>query len=140
MQAAEQGIRSILEETYDHHGWAIPAAIVNYQTQILAKHIDRNPWQPEPSYAERFLTLRTTREALDLAETCYFTRAVFPELKSRRGINSSYYVQLGQSCYDRVVAEVQLATIRQMRDNFEFLAECAYMAIRHYGDFRSMWD
>lgn len=137
---ALKGIRDILEETYELHGWSIPADIVTYQVQIFADRLDKNPWEPEPSYAERFMQLRSVREALDLANTCYFTRAVFPELKSRRGIQPSYYVQLGQSCYDMVLQQTQTATLKAMRDHFEFLAECSYTALRHWGSFREMWD
>ena len=138
--SAENGIRDILVETYDLHGWSIPQHIINYQVQIFANMLAKNPWEPEPSYAERYLQLRTAREALELANTCYFTRSVFPELKMRRGIQPSYYVQLGQSCYDMVLQTSTQPTLRLMRDHFEFLAECAYTAIRHWGDFREMWD
>lgn len=138
--AAVNGIRDILSETYELHGWTIPEHVVHYQTLVLAEKIDKNPWQPEPSYAERYLTLRTAREALELANTCWFTRAVFPELKQRHGIASSYYVQLGQSCYARVIKDADQPALRAMYSHFEFLAEAAYTAIRHYGDFRSMWE
>lgn len=137
---AIEGIRTILKETNELHGWLVPEFIVNYEARILASKIDRSPWQPEPSYAERYLQLRTAAEALELANTCWFTRAVFPELKSRHGIQSSYYVQLGSSCYERVLQHSEIPTVSVMMKNFEFLAETAYMAIRHYGQFRSMWD
>lgn len=135
-------IRSILTDTYELHGWTIPEYVVQYETQVLASKINTPNWQPEPSYAEQYLTIRTEQQALHLANTCWFTRAVFPELGTRRGIRASYYVDMGQSCYDRVInrTSVPTPTIVAMRDHFEFLAEAAYTAIRHYGDFRSMWD
>lgn len=140
--AAVKGIRSILVETYELHGWTIPEYIVEYQTQILADKLDKNPWQPEPSYAEQYLKIRTRAQALALANTCFFTRTVFPELNQHRGINSGYYVDLGQSCYDMAIRSDSMVspTLTMMRDHFEFLSEAAYTAIRHSGDFRSMWD
>lgn len=137
---ASKGIKAILVETYQRQGWEIPNYIVDYEVTILASKIDRNPWQPEPSYAERYMTVKTTREALELGNTCWFTRAVFPELARKRGLSSSYYVQLGQGCYERVLKHSDYPAVRAMHKNFEFLAEAAYTAIRHYGDFRSMWD
>lgn len=137
---AVTGIRDILVETNERHGWTIPEYVVNYLARVLASKIDRNPWQPEPSYAERFMMLRTITEALELANTCWFTRAVFPELKQRHGVNPSYYVQLGSSCYEMVLKHNDMPAVRTLHKNFEFLAETAYTAIRHYGDFRSMWD
>ena len=137
---AVKGIRSILVETNDRHGWRIPDYVTDYLARVLAAKIDRNPWQPEPSYAERYMTIRTPVEALELANTCWFTRAVFPELKQRHGIKASYYVQLGSSCYEMVLKHTDMPAVRTLHKNFEFLAETAYTAIRHYGDFRSMWD
>jgi hypothetical protein len=142
MTAARQGIRTILTDTYELHGWSIPNYIVEYETEILADHISRPAWRPKESYAEQFFQIRTRRQALEFANTCFFTRSVFPELGERRGITSNYYVQLGQTSYDYVLdsSSVPSPTIQTMRDHFEFLAEAAYTAIRHYGDFRSMWD
>ena len=114
--------------------------VVAYESRIFASKVATPNWQPEPSYAERYLSIRTTEQALALANVCWFTRSVFPELGRRRGITESYYVQLGQSCYDRVLRDSDSETVEIMRDNFEFLAEKAYTAIRHYGEFRSMWD
>lgn len=137
---AVNGIRDILIETNERHGWRIPEYVIDYEARVLASKIDRNPWQPEPSYAERYMTLRTPTEALELANTCWFTRAVFPELKRKHGIQSSYYVQLGETCYAMVLKHSDFPAVRALQKNFEFLAETAYTAIRHYGDFRSMWD
>jgi hypothetical protein len=137
---ALKGIQAILEETYEQHGFTVPAHVVSYTAQILADKIDKNPWQPEPSYAERYLTLKTVNEALDLGNTCWFTRAVFPELGQRHGISSSYYVQLGQGCYERVLAVNEHPAIRVLNEHFEWTAEIAHTAVRYYGNWRSLWD
>lgn len=141
MQAAVNGIRQILRDTNELHGWTIPEYIVDYEARILADRVSQPSWQPEPSYAERYLQIRSDREALEFANTCWFTRSCFPELCGKI-LDSNYYTQLGQSCYDRVLrsTSVPSPTIRIMRDHFEFLAETTYTAIRHYGDFRSMWN
>ncbi len=137
---AERALKTLLTETNELHGWQIPEVVVNYEARLFAERIDKNPWQPEPSYAERYLSLRSVGEAIELGNVCFFTRAVFPELGKGRGITSDYYVQLGQGCYERVLQYTDLPAIRLVHKNFEFLAEAAYTAIRHYGDFRSMWD
>jgi hypothetical protein len=130
----------ILTDTNELMGWAIPEYVIAYESRIFASKVEQPNWQPEPSYAERYLSIRTSEQALNLANTCWFTRSVFPELGSRKGINESYYVQLGQSCYDRALRDQESPTVEIMRDHFEFLAETAYTAIRHYGKFRSMWE
>jgi hypothetical protein len=137
---AEKGIKNILETTYQRQGWAIPDFVTVYEAKLLAEKMDKNPWQPEPSYAERYMTLRTPAEALALGNTCWFTRAVFPELGERRGIAASYYVDMGQGCYEMVLKQGDFPAVRALYKHFEFLAEATYTAIRSYGEFRTMWD
>ena len=98
------------------------------------------PWQPEPSYAEAYLKLKTPAQALELGDTCFFTRSVFPELMNRRGLSSDYFVQLGQGSYSFVLNYNELPHIRAIRDNFEFLAEVVHTAVRYHGHWRSMWE
>lgn len=136
---AVNGIREILKETVAAHGWTIPDAVFSYTVRILAEKVGEMPWCPEPSYAERYMMLRTPSEALDLGNTCFFTRGVFPELLERRGISSTYFVQLGQGSYTMALQYSNMPHVRVIRDNFEFLAEVVYTAIRTNGEFRSMW-
>ena len=136
---AIRGIRDILDETVQAHGWAIPDTVMSYTVRILAEKVDKMPWQPEPSYAEAYMTMRTPTQALTLGNTCFFTRAVFPEIGQRRGIAADYYVQLGQGSYDMVLKHADMPHIRIMRDYFEFLAEVVYTSVRLNGEFRSMW-
>jgi UV DNA damage repair endonuclease len=133
-------IRRILTDTWQRQGWQVPDHITNYETQILASMLNRVPWQPEPSYAERFLTIRTVEEYIDFGNVCWFTRAVFPQCLERRGMTESYFVQLGQSAYDTALKRIDSPIIEQMRDYFEWTAEMAYTAIHAEGEFRSMWD
>lgn len=137
---ARELIRDILEETYARQGWQIPELITDYQCQILANMLDRPDWQPWPSYAERYMQLRNSQEAQNLGNVCWFTRAVFPELRSHRGISPDYYVQLGQGCYELALRSTTAPAIKMMRDHFEFLAEAAHTAIRYNQHFREMWD
>jgi hypothetical protein len=137
---AVNGIRAILKETVTEHGWRIPDAVFNYTVRILAEKVTEVPFTPEPSYAERYMTIRTPTEALALGNTCFFTRSVFPELLERRGISSTYFVQLGQGSYTRALTYVDMPHVRAIRDNFEFLTEVVYTAIRLNGEFRSMWE
>lgn len=139
-KTALKGFEDILSETLELQGWTIPNPVVKYTVQLLAERIDKNPWQPHPSFAERYMTIRSIFDAQDLGDTCFFTRAVFPELGAKRGINSSYYVDMGQGCYSYVLRLSPDPAIKQMRDHFEFLAEVVWTAIREHGQFRPLWD
>lgn len=137
---ANREFYNILRECLERQGWDLPQNLANYATGILTERIDKNSWAPEPSYAEAYLTTNNPTALIALGDTCWFTRAVFPELGERRGINSSYYVDLGTSCYARALKSLNNPTVAQMEQHFEFLAEIAYTAIWSRGDFRSMWD
>lgn len=133
-------IKQILEECNEQHGWLIPMPVVEFTAKILVDKLDKNPWQPEPSYAEQYMQIRTREQALALGNTCWFTRAVFPELGKRRGINQDYYVSIGRSCYERVLQSGEVPQVRLLYTYFEFIAETAHTAIRYHGEFREMWD
>lgn len=139
-KSALKGFEDILTETLETQGWEIPNPVVKYTVNLLADRIDKNPWQPEPSFAERYMTIKSAIDAQELGDTCFFTRAVFPELGQRRGINSSYYVDMGQGCYTYVLRVMPDPAVKQMRDHFEFLAEVVWTSVRAYGKFRPLWD
>lgn len=137
---AQREIFQILTDCNQQQGWDIPEHVVSYESRVLASKIDQPGWRPEPSYAEQYLTARTPRELLELGNVCWFTRAVFPELGQRRGISASYYTDLGQSCYQRVLKYSEIAAIQSMCRHFDFLAETVHTAIRYHGQLREMWE
>lgn len=139
-KAALTGFKDILSETLELQGWEIPNPVIDYTVNLLASKIDKNPWQPQPSFAEKYLTITNVFEAQELGDTCFFTRAVFPELGNRRGISSSYYVDMGQGCYSYVLRIYPDPAIRQLRDHFEFLSEVVWTAVREHGHFRPLWE
>jgi hypothetical protein len=136
---AISGLGAIVRETVQAHSWTIPEPVLSYTVRILASRVDRVPFTPEPSYAERFMQIKTPSEALEFGDTCFFTRSVFPELLERRGLKSSYFVELGQSSYTMVLKHSEIPHVKLLRDHFEFMAEVIHTSIRNTGYFRSMW-
>ena len=129
-----------MSDTLTRQGWNIPKKLQQHMVEVLVNKIDQNPWQPQPSYAEQYMTVQTVEAIMALGDTCWFTRAVFPDIGAKKGISSSYYTDLGQGCYDRVLARTGHNTsIQQLRDHFDFLAEVAWTVIHSQGDFREMW-
>jgi hypothetical protein len=137
---AAREIRRILTDTWDRQGWQVPDTVTDYATRILTERIDKPDWQPEPSYAERYMQLRSPQECLAFGDTCWFTRAVFPDCMNRRGISSSYFVELGQGCYAQVLRTYSIPAVQMLKEHFEWTAEMTYTAIHSNGEFRSMWD
>jgi hypothetical protein len=139
MLFAHSEISKIISETADRQGWQIPDPAKSYMTAVLVSKIDKNPWQPQPSYAEAYLTTTKPQALIELADTCWFTRAVFPDMMSKRGLTASYFVDLGTSCYHRARLTIDNPALAQMEHYFEFLAEVAWTSVHSHGDFRSMW-
>lgn len=135
-----EAMKSLLTETWSNHGFDCPAYVTDYIARILTANIDKNPWQPEPSYAERYMTIKTVTQALDLGDTCFFTRSVFPDLGKRRGILPSYYVQIGKGCYEHVLSYSSIPAIVTINKHFEYCAEITWTAVHSKGGIREFWD
>jgi len=141
LKGLEQAFDQLFEDTLDRQGWLVPKPLQKAMISILVEKLDKNPWQPEPSYAELYLTARTPKALKWLGDTCWFTRAVFPQLGERRGISASYYTDLGQGCYSRLLNYTGPDTnLEMMIRHFDFLAEVAWTVIHSQGRFREMWD
>jgi hypothetical protein len=132
--------RNLIKECCERQGWQLPETVIDYAGSILAEKIDKNPWYPEPSYAEAYMKTTDCMALIALGNTCWFTRAVFPTLGARRGISQSYWVELGTGCYARARGQIENPVLEHMQKHFEFLAEVAYTAVWSKGGFRSMWE
>jgi hypothetical protein len=133
--------RNLLKDCWERQGFNCPIYLTEYITMILATRIDQPNWQPHTTFAEQYLKIRTPIQALELGNTCFFARSVFPEMGSRRGISSEYYVELGQGCYGHVLSyNEQLPAIRTLHTNFEYCAEMTWTAVHSQGQFREFWD
>ena len=141
MKELEHAFDQLFADTLDRQGWMVPKSLQRAMVSILVEKLDKNPWQPEPSYAELYLTARTPSALKWLGDTCWFTRAIFPQLGERRGISASYYTDLGQGCYTRLLNYTGPDTnLEMMIRHFDFLAEVAWTVIHSQGRFREMWD
>lgn len=141
MKELEHAFDQLFADTLDRQGWMVPKSLQRAMVSILVEKLDKNPWQPEPSYAELYLTARTPSALKWLGDTCWFTRAIFPQLGERRGISASYYTDLGQGCYSRLLNYTGPDTnLEMMIHHFDFLAEVAWTVIHSQGRFREMWD
>ena len=131
----------LFADTLDRQGWTVPKALQKVMIDILVEKINKNPWCPEPSYAEQYLMARSPQALKSLGDTCWFTRAVFPDLGQHRGINASYYTDLGQGCYHRLLRHTGPdTTLELMIRHFDFLAEVTWTVIHSQGRFREMWS
>ena len=140
MKGLEQAFDQLFDDTLNRQGWLVPKSLKRAMVSILVEKLDKNPWQPEPSYAQLYLTARRPETLKWLGDTCWFTRAIFPQLGTRRGISASYYTDLGQGCYSRLLNYIGPDNnLELMIRHFDFLAEVAWTVIHSQGEFREMW-
>jgi len=141
LKGLENAFTQLFEDTLDRQGWMVPKPLQKVMISILVDKLDKNPWQPQPSYAEQYLAARTPTALKWLGDTCWFTRAVFPQCGEHRGISASYYTDLGQGCYSRLLLHTGPdTTLELMIRHFDFLAEVAWTVVHSQGRFREMWD
>ena len=136
-----EAFAQLFTETIDRQGWKIPKPLQIKMVHILAEKFDRPDWEPKPSYAELYFQIHNPTALRLLGDTCWFTRAVFPQLGERKGISAAYYTDLGQSCYGRLLSHIGPDyTLTLMIQHFNFLAEVAWTVIHSQGNFREMWS
>ena len=77
-KTALKGFEDILTDTLKLQGWEMPNPVVDYTVNLLADKLDKNPWLPEPSFAERYLTIKSVFDAQDLELYSYYTITFVP--------------------------------------------------------------
>ncbi len=94
--------QDVVSTAREQTGIEFPLHIEHYVVALLAEHVDRSDFLPRRSFAESLLTIRNTRTAKQLGDTCLFVTGVFPNY----GIDRNYYISIGQSAYTRIDTEL----------------------------------
>ena len=92
----------LVSNTRTETGVELPMLVEHYVVALLADHVDKNTFLPEHSFAESLMTIRNSRTAKELGDTCLFVTGVFPNY----GIDRDYYIGIGQSAYTRIDTEL----------------------------------
>jgi hypothetical protein len=83
-------------------GFCCPDLLMEYLVSLLSSRIRDCDIIPEPSFAERYLQLYSTRNWADIrqfGDQCLFFTSLLPEYGRRRGLDLDYYAALGISSY-----------------------------------------
>ena len=113
----------IVRETRANTGYELPEHIEVYLVMLLSHNTDRPNFLPETSFAELFLTANTPRKRKEFADTCLFVSGVFPYIGERRGINRSYYRDMGTTSYEMLSESWHPELFLQLARHFDFLSE-----------------
>ena len=127
-QAYFDAIDTLVHECQSVKGLDIPKPITIYCTAILADKLDKPLWEPQPNWAERYLTMRSAQDAKDLGDTALWAVGICPTYLTRRGMSRSYYVQIGQGAYSKAADELNQELYMLLSTHFlyisEFLKQC----------------
>lgn len=108
----------IVRDTQDTHGYELPNHLEAYIVMLLAHHVERPFFEPDSSFAEKYLQLKTNRTAKELGDTCLFVSGVFPTYGRRKGLRKSYYTNIGISSYSQIQSEL----FSELALHFDFLS------------------
>lgn len=110
----------VVKETSITHGYDLPEPIEAYVVMLLASHVDKTDFLPE-TFAESFLTIKTTTEAKELGDTCLFVAGVFPTIGTRKGLSRRYYQDIGSTSYE-MASDMNSNLFPVLARHFNFLS------------------
>ena len=109
----------IVRDTQDTHGYELPVHLEAYIVMLLAHHVERPDFLPDTSFAEKYLTIDSRKDAKSLGDTCLFVSGVFPNMGKRKGLNRSYYTSIGIGSYSSMYGNL----FEELATHFIFLSD-----------------
>lgn len=108
----------VIKETQEYNGVCLPEEIEAYIVMLLAHHVDHVDFLPKKSFAESYLTIKSSRNAKELGDTCLFVTGVFPEFG-----NTEYYIEIGRSSYSQMTTGLNNELFGSLSTHFVFLKD-----------------
>jgi hypothetical protein len=112
----------VVKETQATSGMELPHHVEAYIVMLLSDFVDRDDIPPDSAFAEMFLTLRNSRQAKQLGDTCLFISGAFPKFKARHGITRRYYQDIGSTSYE-IASGMNEQLFPVLARHFVFLSE-----------------
>jgi hypothetical protein len=125
-----QAFRKLAESAEAHTGFTLPPLLAHYTILVLADHMRRGNWYPDPSFAENYLQLASAQKAKSLADECLFICSVFPDYAQRGGVSLSYYYTMAQDCYQRSAALGNAELFTSMSRHFPHIVRWAGLVVK----------
>jgi len=124
----------VIRETKETHGYDLPVELESYIVFLLASHLDRPDFLPENTFAEAYLKLERpyTQNAKQLGDTCLFVTGVFPSYGRDKGLNISYYSNIGKSSYSMASEYLNIDLFDNLSTHFDVLREFIDISINKH--------
>ena len=112
----------VVKETSATRGYDLPEPIEAYVVMLLANFVDKTDFLPD-TFATAFLTIKDSRDAKSLGDTCLFVSGVFPTIGERKGLNRRYYQDIGSTSYEIVAEVMNPELFTPLATHFNFLSD-----------------
>ena len=112
----------VVKNTSVKYGYDLPEPIEAYVVMLLATHVDKPNFLPD-TFAEAFFTIKTSKDAKALGDTCLFVAGVFPNIGERKGLKRRYYQDIGSTSYEMVAEVMNPELFTPLATHFNFLSE-----------------
>ena len=124
----------VVRETKELHGYELPVELESYVVYLLAEHIDRPDFTPQSTFAEAYLKLERpyTQNAKLLGDTCLFVTGVFPSYGARKGLDVTYYVNIGKSSYSMASEYLNTDLFENLSTHFDILRDFIDISINNH--------
>jgi hypothetical protein len=115
----------VVRETKEIHGYELPVELESYIVFLLAEHIDKPDFAPETTFAQAYLKLERpyTQNAKQLGDTCLFVTGVFPTYGARKGLDITYYANIGKSSYSMASEYLNIDLFENLSTHFDILRD-----------------
>lgn len=113
----------IVSEAKETHGYELPVDLESYVVFLLASHIERPDFLPQSTFAEAYLKLKRpyTQNAKQLGDTCLFVTGVFPSYGQDKGLDVTYYSNIGKSSYSMAKEYLNIDLFESLSTHFDLL-------------------
>ena len=114
---------NIVCEAKETHGYELPVDLESYVVFLLASHIERPDFLPHSTFAEAYLKLKRpyTQNAKQLGDTCLFVTGVFPSYGQDKGLDITYYSNIGKSSYSMAKEYLNIDLFESLSTHFDLL-------------------
>ena len=111
----------VVKDTSIKYGYELPELVEAYVVMLLSSHVDKPNFLPD-TFAEAFLTIKSTKDAKELGDTCLFVSGVFPNIGERKGLKRRYYQDIGSTSYEMVAEVMNPELFTPLATHFNFLS------------------
>ena len=111
----------VVKDTSVKYGYDLPETVEAYVVMLLASHVDKPDFLPD-TFAHAFLKIKNPQQAKHLGDVCLFVSGVFPTIGKRKGLNRSYYQDIGSTSYEIVAEAIHPELFTPLATHFNFLS------------------